>query len=369
MTDRHSAPIGLYLHIPFCRSKCPYCDFFSVRYDEKTSDEYAELLCTCLALYGERLGRTADTVYFGGGTPSVIGEERLIRILEAAKNSFSAKSIETTLEVNPEKKNTDFERLRNAGFDRVSIGVQSADDDELRLLGRLHDRHDAESCISLAQRSGFENISLDLMIATPKQTKDSLMRSIDFCAENGAKHISAYILKIEKGTVYYRKKDSLSVPDDDEQAEMYLFAAEKLAEYGYRQYEISNFSKPGYESRHNMKYWRDEEYLGLGPSAHSFIGGKRWYFGRSFEDFALDISICDGDGGSIEEYIMLGLRLSEGIGFERFYERFGTPLPEIYKKRASRFIAAGYTEVTDGYMRLTPKGFMLSNALIAEILG
>lgn len=362
-------PIGLYLHIPFCRSKCPYCDFFSKRADEAEYDSYTDLLCERIGLYAKRLGRRADTVYFGGGTPGLLGSERLCRLLFCAKESFDVcAGAEVTLEVNPERKNIDFDALRRGGFNRVSIGLQSANDNELRLLGRLHSAKNASDCIRQAQNAGFDNISLDLMIATPAQTMDSLKRSIDFCASHGAAHVSAYLLKIEPGTAYYRKKESLVLPDDDEQAEMYLYAVSLLKEYGYFQYEISNFARAGAESRHNLKYWHDEEYLGLGPAAHSFIDGRRRYFDRSFESFADDRSIDDGEGGSIEEYIMLGLRLSEGVSFMRFTERFGCSVPEEYLSNAWKFIKAGYTEVTDEYMRLTQKGFLLSNALIGEIL-
>ena len=238
MILKSSAPLGLYLHIPFCRSKCPYCDFFSQRGDEKGFDEYTELLCKRISDYGDRLGRSADTVYFGGGTPSLLGAERLCRILSAAVQSFSVGSAEVTLEVNPGKPGIDFAALRKGGFNRVSIGLQSANDNELRLLGRLHNAKDAAHCIRQAKASGFDNISLDLMIATPAQTRDSLRRSVNFCAEQDCTHISAYILKIEPGTYYYRKRDSLILPDEDEQAEMYLFVSELLEQYGYEQYEI-----------------------------------------------------------------------------------------------------------------------------------
>ena len=362
-------PIGLYLHIPFCRSKCPYCDFFSKRADEAEFGRYTDILSGRIALYGERLKRRADTVYFGGGTPSLLGSERLCTLLSCAKESFDVSDdAEITLEVNPERKNIDFDSLRRGGFNRVSIGLQSANDNELRLLGRLHSVKDASDCIKQAQNAGFENISLDLMIATPAQTMDSLKRSVEFCASHGAAHVSAYLLKIEQGSVFHRKKDSLVLPDDDEQAEMYLGTVRLLKEYGYEQYEISNFARAGRESRHNLKYWHDEEYLGLGPAAHSFIDGRRRYFERSFESFFGDKSVDDGEGGSMEEYVMLGLRLSEGVIFRRFTERFGCCVPEEYLSNARKFIRAGYTEVTDEYMKLTQRGFLLSNALIGEIL-
>ena len=360
---------GVYVHVPFCRRKCPYCDFYSVGADENMMEEYTRALCGRIELYAEKYPRTADTLYFGGGTPSLAGSERLCRIYNTVKESFGLSSgAEVTLEVNPEKKDIGFEALRKCGFNRVSIGLQSSDDDELRLLGRLHGSEDAERCIRDACAAGFDNISIDLMIATPSQTRESLRRSIAFCAGNGARHISAYLLKIEQGTPYYRIKDRLGLYSDDDQAEMYLFAAEELASYGYRQYEISNFSMEGYESRHNLIYWHDEEYFGFGPSAHSFIDGRRRYYGRSFESFYNDELIDDGEGGGEEEFLMLGLRLAEGISYERYRRRYGRELPQKYLARAKALEPAGYTVADDVGIRLTPKGFLVSNAVLAEIL-
>lgn len=359
---------GVYLHIPFCRRKCPYCDFFSVP-DSSLFDDYTDALCSRIEYYGGKLQRTADTLYFGGGTPSLIGEERLCRIAAAAVKSFGiGREAEVTVEVNPEKQDIDFHRLLEGGFNRLSIGLQSADDNELRLLGRLHDSEEAEKCIEMAKSSGFENISLDLMLATPSQTPDSLVRSIEFCASHGAKHISAYILKIEPGTPYSRIRDRLSLADDDGQAELYELACDKLEEYGYRQYEISNFAVPGFESRHNLKYWHDEEYIGIGPSAHSFIDGKRFFCERSIERFMEGAVTDDGEGGGPEEYIMLGLRLTEGVTNKGFRERFGTDIPRRYYLAAERYNKTGLLIADSTGIRLTRKGFLVSNALICEIL-
>ncbi len=331
-------------------------------------DEYTDRLCERIALSGQKYQRRADTVYFGGGTPSFIGAERLCRILRSVKESFKADAHEITLEVNPEKKDLDFEMLRAEGFDRISIGLQSANDNELEKLGRLHSVKDAVECISRAKRAGFDNISLDLMIATPGQTMDSLRRSIEFCAEHGATHISAYILKLEQGTRYYKQRHELMLPDDDIQADMYLGAVSELSKYGYKQYEISNFAKDGFKGRHNLKYWHDEEYSGFGPSAHSFIDGRRFYFGRSFEDFYNGRIIDDGTGGDTEEYIMLGARLSEGITNTSFQKRFGTDIPQIYINNAMKLNNTGLIIADNSSFRLTERGFLLSNLIIAKIL-
>lgn len=361
-------PTGLYLHIPFCAGKCPYCDFYSVNADERSIDRYVNALCKSIEHYGTMLNRKADTVYFGGGTPSLIGAKRLSAVKAAAEEFFGFDNAEITVEVNPSKQDFDFELLHKNGFNRISIGLQSANDNELHLLGRQHDIRQADRCITSAQAAGFDNISLDLMIATPQQTKDSLMRSIEFCAEHNVQHISAYLLKVEEGTPYCQIRSSLNLPNDDEQAEMYLFACEKLTEYGFHQYEISNFSKPGFESRHNLKYWHDEEYLGLGPSAHSFVNGKRFYYERSFDAFYSGKTVDDGTGGDTEEWILLGLRLSEGIQNSRFKERFHTDIPKKYFERAKSLEKIGLVTVSNEHISLTEKGLLVSNAVIAQIL-
>lgn len=360
-------PVGLYLHIPFCKKKCPYCDFFSVCTGE-SMDHYTERLCERLYESAARYHRAADTLYFGGGTPGLLGAERLCRLYEAAQKAFGLHNAEVTLEVNPEKKDLDFEALKKTGFNRVSIGLQSADDNELRRLGRLHDRKDADNCIRRARRAGFDNLSLDLMLATPGQTKESLCRSIAFCAEQQVQHVSAYLLKIEPGTPFAAAGSALALADEEEQAEMYCLAAEKLEEYGYVQYEISNFARPGYEGRHNLKYWRDEEYLGLGPAAHSFMNGQRFCYGRSFADFYGNHVMQDGKGGDEEEFIMLGLRLTEGITQERYRERFGRDIPEAMLERARPLEKAGYVVLSPQGLALTRKGFLVSNAVLAALL-
>lgn len=361
-------PIGLYVHIPFCGRKCPYCDFYSTAADAAKINEYVAVLCRQITQCGEHIHRKADTLYFGGGTPSLIGAKRLSEIKAAAENAFILDKAEITAEINPAKQDFDFSHLYRSGFNRVSIGLQSANDEELALLGRLHNSAQADRCIKRAQQAGFDNISLDLMIATPQQTKESLLRSLAFCASHNVQHISAYLLKIEEGTPYFQKRSTLALPDEDAQAEMYLLVCEKLREYGFEQYEISNFAKPGFESRHNLKYWHDEEYIGFGPSAHSFVKGRRYYCERSFECFYTDQKRDDGIGGNIEEWIMLGLRLTEGINNKRFREHFGMDIPRKYFDRARKLESYGLVRTDEQSIRLTIQGFLVSNAVIAEVL-
>ncbi len=360
--------IGLYVHIPFCKRKCPYCDFFSVCADAQDHVRYAETLCRHIRIASEKYPQKADTLYFGGGTPSLIGETLISDILHTAKDNFGLDDAEITLEVNPEKRDIDFDKLRKSGVNRISVGLQSANDDELQQLGRLHNVSDAKHCISAAKSAGFDNISLDLMLATPLQTKDSLKRSVDFCAEQGASHISAYLLKIEPDTPFDNRPDKDLLCDDDRQAEFYLYASELIASCGYEQYEISNFAKQGFEGKHNLKYWHDEEYLGFGAAAHSFIGGRRFYCGRSFEEFYARSFTDDGLGGSEEEFLMLGLRLSEGITHQRYRQRFQKDIPDHILQKAKRLIPSGLLTVTDSGIALTKQGFLLSNAVIAKLL-
>lgn len=360
--------IGLYVHIPFCAGKCPYCDFYSFVGNELKYDLYTKNTEEKILQWGRKLKRNADTLYFGGGTPSILGAERLVHLLQTANSVFGDNISEITAEVNPEKKDFDFEFLRKGGFNRISIGLQSANDNELSALGRLHDSNTAKLCIEKAKSAGFENISLDLMIAVPYQTYDSLKYSVEFCVNSGAKHISAYILKIEERTPFAKMRDKIKFYDDDMQADMYEYLCSLMKEYGYNHYEISNFAKDGYESRHNLKYWLDEEYIGIGASAHSFIDGKRFYYPRNIQSFFNDEITDDGNGGNPEEYIMLGLRLSRGIVFKEFYNRYGYSVPTKYINKAKELSKYNLTEVDENRICLTEKGFLLSNQIISNIL-
>lgn len=365
---RNKKPLGVYVHVPFCERKCPYCDFYSVRGDAEVFDSYTSEAEKQLLEWGKKLDRTADTLYFGGGTPSLPGAERLSRLVGAAKKAFGGDFREITVEVNPSGEMPDFELLADSGVNRISLGLQSANDEELVLLGRGHTAAQAAKTAEAAGNAGIENISFDLMIALPHQSAEKLENSVRFCAENGAAHISAYILKIEERTVFYKKRGSLSLPDEDEAAELYEALCALARKYGYRQYEISNFCREGYEGQHNLKYWHDEEYIGIGPAAHSFVDGKRFYVPRKMQSFYSGETVADGDGGTEEEYIMLGLRLSEGITRRGFFSRFGRDIPEHYFLTAKKMSRHGLMNVTENGFSLTEKGFLLSNAVIAQMI-
>lgn len=360
--------IGLYIHIPFCKSKCPYCDFYSLRSDVCGYDDYTMCVLESLETWADKINRRADTLYFGGGTPSLIGGRSIALITRRARELFGIDG-EITVECNPSATEDGFfETVAAAGVNRISLGMQSAVDSERKKLGRSADRKKIADCIAAARSAGIENISLDVMLGVPNQTEESLKETADFCLEMNVPHISAYMLKLEEGTYYYNNADKLNLPDDDETADMYLLLGDILESAGMRNYEISNFAKSGFEGRHNLKYWNAEEYLGIGPAAHSFIDGKRFYYPRDIEYFkAGKEPIFDGTGGDEDEYIMLRLRLADGIIFEEFEKRFGEKFSEKIIEKAKKFEAKKYLVCDEKSLRLTRKGFLISNYIISEL--
>lgn len=367
-------PLGLYIHVPFCTNKCPYCDFYSLTNMESVND-YIDCIISNLYTCEEKMNRSANTLYFGGGTPSVIGAERLGRVIDAAKESFGLQQAEITVEVNPSSTlDAFFDSIAEKGVNRISMGMQSAHRQELTLLGRRHSAQQAWDAVEAAHRAGITNVSMDLMVGIQKQTEQSLKDSIAFCSEAGASHISAYLLKVEPNTPYGAQKENLLLPDDDKMGDLYLMMVEELKSKGFYQYEISNFAKKDKNgklliSKHNTKYWQGEEYLGLGPSAHSFINGKRYYFDRSVQAFIQNPQIVeDGSGGSKEEYAMLALRLISGLSNRVWQKKFGEPLPPVYVKRAQQYQNVGLVKMHQDGFAFTPKGFLVSNQLIYAII-
>ncbi len=312
-----------------------------------------------------------DTLYFGGGTPSVFGGERIGRIVDYIRESFDLQNYaEITVECNPSSTDEAFVcAVKKVGVNRVSMGMQSAVERERKMLGRPSDREDVKRSVTLFKNEGIDNISLDLMLGVPHQTMESLDESIDFIFSLGVKHISAYMLKIEEGTPFERDENKLCLPDEDTVADMYLHTSERLTENGFSHYEISNFALEGFHSRHNTKYWQCEEYIGIGPSAHSYYNGKRFYYSRSFEDFLSGKEpVYDGDGGSEEEYIMLSLRLKEGLDAGKFRERFGKALDSSIFVRAKKYEKMGLLKTEGDRIFLTKEGFLLSNSIISDLI-
>ncbi len=361
---------GIYIHIPFCLSKCPYCDFYSFKGDEKQKDSYLKAVLFSLEGYADK-NLKIDTLYFGGGTPSVFGGERIGRITEYIREKFDLqKDAEITVECNPSSTDENFVRqVKKAGVNRISMGMQSAVDKERKILGRPSGREDIGRSVNLFKNEGIDNISLDLMLGVPYQTMETLDESLDFILSLGVKHISAYMLKIEKGTPFERDEEKLDLPDEDTVADMYLHTSERLGKEGFIHYEVSNFALEGFHSRHNTRYWKCEDYIGIGPSAHSCYKGKRFYYSRSFEDFLLGKeSVYDGEGGNEEEYIMLALRLNEGLDGKKFREKYGRDLDESVFLKAKKYEKNGLLKIEGDRIYLTDEGFLLSNSIISDLL-
>lgn len=353
--------IGLYIHVPFCVAKCPYCDFYSVGFDSTLAEKYTEAVIRNIKHYGRKF----DSVYFGGGTPILMADG----IAEILKNTDIEDGAEITVEANPcvtDEKS--LSTLLESGVNRISFGVQSLNEDELFFLGRRHTPDEAVNAINLAHKIGFTNISADIMLGLMGQRKENIKYTVDGLSSLPLKHISAYLLKIEPNTPFAMRR--MMLPDDELMAELYLYTAELLEEKGFSRYEISNFAKPGCECKHNLKYWRCEEYLGIGAAAHSYLDGVRFCTERDIEKFiASDIQetvVTDGNCGDFEEFAMLKLRLSEGLSFEEA-ERFGVEKSELLKR--TKLIPEKYLNITEKGIALTAEGALVSNTIIAKITG
>lgn len=377
--DKKRKNVGIYIHVPFCLSKCHYCDFCSIqRANDEKKEIYVGRLCEEIAFFAEKISESgempvADTVYFGGGTPTLLTAEQIGRILRVINEKFGIdKDAEITAETNP--RSADGKKLaeiRKTGVNRLSIGMQSVHDSELRALGRIHSFDDFKVTFSEAREAGFDNISVDLMYGIPLQTKESFCQSVETLAAISPDHISSYSLSVEEGTNFYRRRDSLSLPDEDSVSDMYADMGRILTKYGYHKYEISNFARDGRESRHNLKYWRCEDYLGFGAAAHSYFDGKRFAHSRDIDAYLRgesiiidieDISVRE----SMNEYAMLGMRLAEGIDFDAFSQRYGRDFWREFS--AFRKYAPEFVEIGDKYCRFTEKGMFVSNYILSDAL-
>ena len=363
--------LGLYLHIPFCESKCSYCNFYSYKDDNATLDRYTDTLCEHLKAAGERLNMSADTLYFGGGTPSLLGGDRIAELVVTAREYFGLEDAEIAVECNPADDLCDhFNLMTRAGVNRISLGVQSAVDLELKALSRRHTFEDVKKAVHDAKQAGIHNISLDLMLGIPHQTMDSLLYSLEQLLSLEPTHISSYMLKIESGTPFGKSDiKALCLPDEDAVSDMYLFISEYLSQHGFEHYEISNFAKAGFRSNHNTKYWQCKEYLGLGPSAHSYLSGKRFYFEsntKKYMDFPIVVN--DGLGGQFEEYVMLKLRLSDGISLSELSGLYGSVKAKSLFIKAEKLKSSGLIKLDSDRLSLTVQGFLVSNVVIGELL-
>ena len=375
-------PLGIYIHIPFCVKKCAYCDFYSLKQESSLEAEYVEAVCNHIKreapLYSDYC---VDTVFFGGGTPSVLSEKSFEKIAECLKSSFLlTQGAEFTVEANPGTLTREKLLLyKKCGVNRLSIGLQSSNEKELSKLERVHTLSDFENSFYMARESGFDNISVDIMYGLPSQTVADFQKTLDYVCKFAPQHLSAYCLKVEPNTPFGKIESELSLPDEDEEYEMYMLLCEYLQRHGYTQYEISNFAKSGFESRHNMKYWLYDDYLSFGPASHSFINGIRYSYPRDINAY-----IRESKNGipsrqteteiepvlemeKMDEYVMLRLRLSQGICEASFKKEFGVEFISEYPT-IEKFIKSGHVSWEKGRIALTPKGFFVSNYILTEIL-
>lgn len=377
--DPDAPRLGIYIHIPFCVRKCDYCDFYSVPGRDGRMDEYLHALEVHIAESAPQAEiYTVNTIYFGGGTPTFFGAERLVRLLQIVRKQFNvSKDCEITVECNPDSADQDtLLTLKKAGVNRLSMGVQSAQDKELEEIGRVHSFAQATRAFQRARDAGFDNISLDLIYGLPDQTMESWKESVEALLKLNPEHLSCYGLKLEQGTPLYERREQEQMADDDTQADMYLWMVERLKNAGYGQYEISNFARPGRQSRHNLKYWMGEEYIGFGPSAHSYFGQQRYSFVRDLDAYVkgvlyngkiLDESTRINRREMGKEYLMLRMRTIWGVEENEYRERFYLnfrPLEERFREYESY----GWAECTEGRWHFTPSGFLLSNPLIGDAL-
>lgn len=371
--------LGIYIHIPFCASKCSYCDFYSVAGRDALMKKYHRALLRHIEETAPQMEQYyIDTIYFGGGTPSHFGAERICEIFNALKtNAKVLRSAEVTFEANPDSiSRQGLKLLRSEGVNRMSLGVQSANDELLKLIGRRHSFKQAEDAMKLARAEGFDNISLDLIYGLPGQTRNDWAETLSKAAALRPNHFSCYGLKLEEGTPMYDYMGSADLPGEDDQADMYLYTTETLGVYGWEQYEISNFAQPGYQSKHNLKYWNLEDYMGFGPGAHSCIGDVRYGY---ISDIDAYISGINGNDNVIveyeridkldraAEYLMLGMRTVQGISKKDYTDIYRSGFAKIeylleeYKKK-------GWTEQSGDRWKFTSSGFLLSNILIGTLL-
>ena len=373
---------GMYIHIPFCRQKCFYCDFASVKAPESLYRQYTKALCQEIVLYRELFPDIClDTIYFGGGTPSVLSSQLIREILAEIKKSFRLNDFcEITLEANPGTVDeAKLYQLRQNGINRISFGVQAVQNELLKSIGRIHTIEEAEAAVYAAQKTGFENISIDLMYGLPKQTFTMLKQSVAWAVGCNVKHISIYGLQIEEGTVFGKLYDegNLPLPTEDECEKMYDYLTDTLPKYGYRRYEISNFAQHGYESRHNLAYWQDKPYLGLGAGAHGYYRQKRVqnpfdlkvYMNKCRQGILpFETEEAVDEKAHMEEFCFLALRTAWGINKQKFKEIFNMDIHELYGEKITVLKKKNLLQETDEAIALTKTGMKFGNSVFSEFL-
>lgn len=377
ITAKSLSPLGIYIHVPFCLKKCGYCDFYSTPFSASAISDYTDALIKQIRSNKNKLSAySADTVYFGGGTPSLLPPRDFQRIMDALSASTAiSEKCEITLEINPAT--ADLQSLAsyfNSGANRLSIGMQSSHDNVLSMCGRLHKHADTAETVLLARQAGFDNISLDLIYGMPGEPESSFLDSAKSALDIGIEHISCYMLKLSENAPMSCKFPAVSFPDDDTLWSIYLSSAELFEKSGVFQYEISNFAKPGRESRHNRKYWDMSEYIGFGPAAHSFFEGRRFYVPPNLSRFMSDPENAFTGFETVSrkereaEYLMLKLRTTDGIAFSEFYSLFGVDFMEKYGSKLNKYTNYRHVCITENSCRLTRSGMFVSNAILSDII-
>lgn len=383
MTANDQRTEAVYIHIPFCTNKCFYCDFNSYVLKDQPVMDYLRALDKEMELtvQANPPGRI-KSIFVGGGTPTVLKPDEMEYFLQSVKRHFPEWSddIEFSMEANPGT--TDLEKLsvmREGGVNRISFGVQAFQNSLLTGIGRIHDTDDVYRSLENARRAGFDNMSIDLMFGLPNQTLDMLAESVDKALELGLPHYSIYSLKVEENTLFHTmyQRNQLPLPDEEDELNMYLLLMERMQAAGYKQYEISNFAKPGFESRHNMTYWRNEDYYGLGAGAHGYIGRQRHVNIKGVNPYneaanqglprleSFEVSREE----AMEDFLMVGLRVLDGVSRSRFRQQFGISMEEVFAGPLNKMIGAGLLDSTDDGYKLSSKGILFGNDVFAEFIG
>lgn len=378
---------GIYIHIPFCKKKCPYCNFNSSALKIIPEKDYTHALIAELESVVKKsaASKTLETIYIGGGTPSIIAPKYIGNLLDAVKGHFMLKdNAEITIEINPAAANKDrFKRYKDYGINRISIGVQSFNNNILNKLGRIHNARDGLNACEYARDAGFRNISIDLIFGVPGQSMDMWLYDIETAVKLRPEHISIYGLTIEEGAEFYNlsQKGDLKLPDEEIYLSMYISATARLKEAGYSLYEISNMSLPDYESRHNLRYWQGLDYIGLGAGAHSYLSdigwGKRVWNEEDISSYMNKVKrLGRGTSGmealtkqqAVVEYLFLGLRQTKGINKKDFYNKFGLFPEDKYQAVISKLRQENLLENDKEVIRLTDKGAVLSDTVFADFV-
>ncbi|MCT1397837.1 radical SAM family heme chaperone HemW [Paenibacillus sp. p3-SID867] len=383
MTANDQRTEAVYIHIPFCTNKCFYCDFNSYVLKDQPVMNYLRALDKEMELtvQANPPGRI-KSIFVGGGTPTVLKPDEMEYFLQSVKRHFPEWSddIEFSMEANPGT--TDLEKLsvmREGGVNRISFGVQAFQNSLLTGIGRIHDTDDVYRSLENARRAGFDNMSIDLMFGLPNQTLDMLAESVDKALELGLPHYSIYSLKVEENTLFHTmyQRNQLPLPDEEDELNMYLLLMERMQAAGYKQYEISNFAKPGFESRHNMTYWRNEDYYGLGAGAHGYIGRQRHVNIKGVNPYneaanqglprleSFEVSREE----AMEDFLMVGLRVLDGVSRSRFRQQFGISMEEVFAGPLNKMVGAGLLDSTDDGYKLSSKGILFGNDVFAEFIG